>query len=1305
MRATMRAVFAFLLVLSAFASGLSSLAGAFQTKPVVVAKDEAGRPTKTSEIDSSGNLVIKEFKYDKNGKVEEDSETGYRPGTTDADKPKWKKTRKFDPVTGKQTEQVDEINLFDVAGNYTGSYRTTITFEDGKPKDVKAEKKKADGEYHKIAYSIAAPTLIAAGEPYSATIVEAGPDGVKPLDEGDTVVVSGVVVPVHKGGRVSIPAPSIPVGLVDIAFDVFTGPDRREPTGICRHHVLELPRTPGVDPAIDSGSSVLHSGGLLHISGSGLDGLKNPVLERSDGSKTSLRELGGSSYERVYGTDNVIALKTDVYRFVAEGPDGKRIECPNTIKRPDLKVEVPPLRIVGQKGDVTLTCDVDCTVDIVGGDEFIQLSRRTVSLMSGEPVRVPFVAKRVGMYDLTFPIHAKGEYDDNPEAPPANVDQKPPQVLYDPGRNHTIVKVPVDLRGEDGKPVSTGVDGVVVTPGGIQTGHCETDKKGHGDLLFDIIGHIDVENIVAQVANVFGHHAVKPRPVEKGHIKGITLTNDDDNDVYYVVYRPGTRGQPRQELVRTGKVAPGGMVILKGDFGPDVRIAALRKPDDDTTGLISDHGFSSGNKPEQHIHTHNEGLRDVVIETAQNEEEIDPKKGDPPVLPKPTTPPDKPVEPPQPPIKPDKPTVYFPTSDFKGFGLKLEYKLDWGMYPDAPPIIYGHNTAPPELKDFYDGYFEPIQSVYQDDDKFPDFETKQLTKLGPHSWRAELDMVSEKSTLITGIRTGKDGEEAHSWARIYGISHGTEEVAVHWRFTLKQSGAGKVVYEESESNNKVWWKGPGTQAHIIDVRTDAFEGLPRELDAYRAFKMQPGPYEIVGELLTPDGTPTGYEVSVVGNCVSTAAPPIYLVPLGIQHHGEASSAAALNRALDNVSRAGYLQQELAFWGPSFLPIRDGGLNVFVVPPMVFSLPPLKKGDWWSDDEKADPKVDEGKIISGLMVTMSMWAMLGGNGKVVGIVNSYDYDLTMHKSEDSAAFTPTEKAILLQRDFYWTSVVLHEMTHAEPFLWSTTRMQNLFGFDYHNNANGERGDGIRIYPGGLFRKRRYHVDGIMASVPSSNDTLYKWIEQGTYWWLLRKFQGTPDPAVLTVSGVLWVDGAKKGAGFAPFFTGPGIFDEVDKDGSFFVLVQDAAGHALGKYRFDAEAKKPQCMTPFAVRVPTFPNMAQVSIVDALDGKVLATQKLSASAPTLSAALKGVSSTLNPGDKFTVSWRATTSNGEKPLAIVLFSPDGEAWFPVASYSDGASAEVTAIGNLTHPKVKVVVTDGTRSSETILDVKPGP
>jgi hypothetical protein len=625
-----------------------------------------------------------------------------------------------------------------------------------------------------------------------------------------------------------------------------------------------------------------------------------------------------------------------------------------------------------------------------------------------------------------------------------------------------------------------------------------------------------------------------------------------------------------------------------------------------------------------------------------------------------------------------------------------------------PPTIYGE-----ELCDALDvrGQFEPAQGVWQDDPTFADRRGKQILKVSPVLWEAELPMVTNRKSLLFGIERAVGGSESRrNEIFIKGRASGTL-VPVFFRFTLKQEGAQKVIYE-SDIVGEVPLGGPcGPDPKDFEVVLDASDGIPQEF----TFEFEKdGTYEIDAELVTGDGRPTGIKVTVEGESVSTHAPTLAFRPITIL----ATSLREDRRSrLEETAQA--LRVNSALHIPDLFPIE----NV----PLTTNLFPLQeRGDLLErvvsrrgrevrlidliERLGTDPS-EENRIREELLRELNVVALMGGYDRLVVLVTDQDFRLLRTGTldhDDSAAFTPGQKVIFVNLETGanpWT--VAHELAHTIRYIFADPTMISECGLNYHN-TDDPVGHGHQITEEGLpSRSRRDGSRHLMG--PSG---IEKWIEQCTYVHVLEILtEGIPDPRVLLVQGFIARDGGRSAGVLLPFYDLDGIVDlPAGGTGSWGIVLRDAEGGMLARHAWDPQWRIPdieveRSLMAFAFRVPWIEGLARVDL-EGPDGP-LDSRTLSATAPvvTIVSPVEGAPALIEEGG-VRVAWSGTDADGDSLLYTVLYSSDeGETWMDVAV--EIAETSVMAPVDPEAPRdahrVLVRATDGGRSSDVVRAIQP--
>ncbi len=629
-----------------------------------------------------------------------------------------------------------------------------------------------------------------------------------------------------------------------------------------------------------------------------------------------------------------------------------------------------------------------------------------------------------------------------------------------------------------------------------------------------------------------------------------------------------------------------------------------------------------------------------------------------------------------------------------------------------PPTIYGEEICPAGN---VRGQFEPAQGVWQDDPTFPDKPGKQIVRLSPVSWRAELSMVTDRKSLLFGIDRASD-EPRRNEIFVKGEATGSERIPVKFRFTLKQSGGQKVVYE-SEVLGEIPIGGPCNPDALLpfEVSIDAADGLPPPYGSnYPEFTFQDGEYILEGELVTSDGRPTGIKVSVLGGSVTTHPPSVAFRTVNILRSGRDPQVLEALR-----SKTVTLSSLTGSRIPDWFPIRNERLKTRV-------LPHLDRGDLLSvlarqprftelrSGDGGDAYFEEG-IREELLRQMQVGGIMSGFDRVVVIVGSGDFRIMWHGSFDvsaetnAAAFAPSQKVVYVDESFMQPGTIAHEIIHTIPFSFAEDEMLAECGIDYHNvpNYRVAHGHGI-TYALKPFRERKDNGLAIMGPAWTPD-----WITQCSYWHLLNVLSvGVPDPPVILVQGFVSRSDAGSTGFFQPFYEFDGVEDlSSGGEGSWAVVLKDAAGSVLARHAWEPRWEIPdmqpaRTLVAFAWRLLRPPRLATVEL-EGPDG-VQDTRVLSANPPrvTITSPTDGAVADVEDGE-IGVEWDVSDPDGDPVLSTVLYSPDGgETWIDVAFETAETSARVPIDPEAPAGAHRVLVraTDGGRSSDAVVSFRAG-
>lgn len=602
-----------------------------------------------------------------------------------------------------------------------------------------------------------------------------------------------------------------------------------------------------------------------------------------------------------------------------------------------------------------------------------------------------------------------------------------------------------------------------------------------------------------------------------------------------------------------------------------------------------------------------------------------------------------------------------------------------------PPVIYGEEIDPPMIV-VTDGWVQPSQGVWQDDDDFRDAPGKQLTRTGTAAWRAELKMVAERRTALFGIRDDT-GAQKYTRILIKGETTATQLAKVRFRFTLIQGGQRTVVYEQPSARaQNIWLDGPAGTKREWRATIHTETGVPDGT----SFTMKPGPYLIEAELIRDDtGKETGLKATVAGEAVTTTAPTLHFMPVAL---GDTVPAAA--------SVMGARARRLASWTalelPDYLPLAPGGLTTTAQP--LREMPEVQPGvlrELVSMLPLADDSdtVRRDRLQASLAAWVTTQAALTGGGKVVALLARDEFN-DLWPDDNVGAFASTQK-MMVAPDTSSAKTIAHELTHTTPFLWSKNEMIGNFGFSYHNYDDRQYADGVELFP---LRMRHDTVRSLMGPVGG------QWITQGTYWHLLELFQARPDPPLIVTRGFLAREGGRIHGRLDALYEVMGVPD-LETGGlspsHVAIELRDADGGMLGRFPFKAEWRVPhvereRSIVAFTFTVPDLEGTAEIALVGP-DGALLHSRRRSASAPAVEILSPAAGARVTPDDeRLRVTWRGSDVDGDDLTYMVLYSPDAGATWRVAGYEvTGTSFDVPIVGRPASPRVRVIATDGARSA----------
>lgn len=625
--------------------------------------------------------------------------------------------------------------------------------------------------------------------------------------------------------------------------------------------------------------------------------------------------------------------------------------------------------------------------------------------------------------------------------------------------------------------------------------------------------------------------------------------------------------------------------------------------------------------------------------------------------------------------------------------------------------------------------FEPTQGVWQDDYSFAPAPGRQIVRLERGVYRAELPMVVGRHTLIFGLKgAGQPGvanDVSRKTIRIDATTTGTVPVNSKVVFSIAQAGSKKTVYETAAEVPLPLEPPCGPEKNFTYL-VAAGLGLPPAGDF--TFDKN-GAYELKATLLRgDDGAATGVQTTVSGDAVETFGPRVHFVPATISPPNPANQNAfngliQWTRSLAEASRD-YI--------PDYYPLAQGrlALPVGVYSQLHSFYPQVKAADeswgaWFLSIGRNATVADaiykvyrQDALSAALVNEIGTGAELGHadrivvvlpSGEIPQLINLSIVGLSISKKVMLAVYLPNMQ--VLPHD-----TIAHELAHTMPYIWSRDQMISQCGLDYHNTLNPVA-HGFRITYGSAPAARVHVAPGtleimgngqLVAAPVAPGDAVYnanaytEWISQCTYSNLAQFLQKRPDPQLLLVRGMLARFDGGYYAQLSPAYEIGGV-QEAGGSGSWQLIAKDAGGAELGKYSFEPEWKMEteggiaeRNVVAFSQRI-LFDERVRTVELRSPEG-LEATLEVSGHAPSVAITSPQNNSFVEPSqDGVEVKWDASDADGGQLKHTVLYSSDGgENWQAQVFETAETSAKIT-LGDAADHLVKVITTDGARSSES--------
>jgi hypothetical protein len=598
-----------------------------------------------------------------------------------------------------------------------------------------------------------------------------------------------------------------------------------------------------------------------------------------------------------------------------------------------------------------------------------------------------------------------------------------------------------------------------------------------------------------------------------------------------------------------------------------------------------------------------------------------------------------------------------------------------------------------------DGWFEPTQGPDQDDTTFvekPAVFTRTGSAPNNISYYAPLYMIENRPTVLEGVDHYRDtnGQMVYVHSRpevvFKGETNCTKPVDVALNFTLLVHGAHQVIYTTDTLTSIPL----GGKAQKTFTKFSVIDHAPLGIPGYSEFtisKADPD-YAIVGEIIKhSDGGGTGMRVTVEGIETPTIGPQLIIVPVMLTR-----ASARNSGTMTYMTGLTHLwQRDLYDMVPDIYPLRPHGLPMPQIAPVLdLEDQVLVTLPYNTFFRQAD------KLVAAVGDRLAAMGSLAGAGRIVVMMQHSDY--VDFESDESLGISWNDKVVAIDDTLQtaWKTIA-HEVAHTLPhFPWSSAAMISECGLDYHNKG-GSVAHGLQTMyasrPGRHLRLE--HTIALMQGGPYR----YVWITQCTYHNLIGALTQKIDPPLTLVRGFIGRAAHGDVTRFAPSYDLMGTPDlRTSGHGAYALVIRPPNAKPI-TYRFTPafrdENGRPRAIVSFGYHIPRPADGSRVDLMGP-HGK-LASFTRSAHAPSLLVAAPTVT---NDGRAVHLQWSASAP-GHAILSSVLVSQNSNLMWPQIFESRTSSATIPVGAHTRRLRIKVVVTDGSRSSEKALTVNIPP
>ncbi len=591
--------------------------------------------------------------------------------------------------------------------------------------------------------------------------------------------------------------------------------------------------------------------------------------------------------------------------------------------------------------------------------------------------------------------------------------------------------------------------------------------------------------------------------------------------------------------------------------------------------------------------------------------------------------------------------------------------------------------APAEVKDksakcetkIAEGWLEASQGAYADDPIFLDkqVELERLPAASP-TYHSQLEMVKDRPTVLIGVHHYKWGTSlvpVHSRKSIVlrGTSNCSLQKDVKLAVTLTdQSGQREVV--TTDVVGQVPIDGPALDRPLPwSISVDAFHGLPK--DKTFSFK-QTGDYNLSGELVQRTGEHTGLKVQVSGKVVAAGAWRLAVLPVSLGDDTQKTQTSAAATAL-----AEALRSHAGEWLPLDASVKSLDYTALATGADT----PIGKAVAELTAAGASPADALAAVVADRL------GVTAANTDAHRLFVVFSPDDWKRVSDASAGLAASTHVIFIRAGETLPTAIREMLFTVPQQLWSGDGC----GRKYYKSAQ-HWANGIRV----AADRAQWDAPYGAATEFSSDSDKNGWVTQCGYINVLRH---APMPATgsFVVHGVLANGAGKPVLKLGPIFSAEVGPDMPVADGNLQVELKNAQGKSLakvtGNVSFESGDGANRKAVAFDLRVPEVEGTAEIVVTA---GGATDTRKLSGQAPSVKIApLK------NKGKMAHVTWTGTGEQGKTLTYTLLTTADGQTWNTILADSSETQADVATVSSKTG-KVRVVVSDGTRSSDAIAPLR---